>query len=183
MPTNPDPDLMRIFDFTAADLEANRTGKMSDRQIKFLREESDADHIAIGCAVRVGLLITGLIAFYYLLQPQQIALSMEAFPQIVIMTVVLAWIYWRYRSNQRANQVDLERCHAGNVEGVATWHRRLRSKRYIYQLTVDGKVFSIQKQAYDAFETFMHLKNKYMVFRIYFAPETVRILSLEIVAL
>jgi hypothetical protein len=36
MPTNPDPDLMRIFDFTAADLEANRAGKISSNQIQRL---------------------------------------------------------------------------------------------------------------------------------------------------
>lgn len=37
MPTNPDSDLMRIFDFTAADLEANRAGKLTERQAKRLR--------------------------------------------------------------------------------------------------------------------------------------------------
>ena len=36
MPTNPDPDLMRIFDFTVADLEANRAGHVTNSQLQRL---------------------------------------------------------------------------------------------------------------------------------------------------
>jgi hypothetical protein len=32
MPTNPDTELMRIFDFTVADLEANRAGRITQSQ-------------------------------------------------------------------------------------------------------------------------------------------------------
>ncbi len=36
MLTNPDPELMRIFNFTAADLEANRAGHITEQQSQHL---------------------------------------------------------------------------------------------------------------------------------------------------
>ena len=174
------PELMRIFDFTADDLEANRAGRLSERQAKTIKNESNADRLAVGCAINVGLLVVGLVGFFYLLHPQQLA-SENSLPPIIAIGIALLVLYLRYRSGQRYAQLDIEQRHAGKVVGTATWHMVIKQKIYIYQITVDGKVFRVEKRTYQAFETFMNLKNKFAIFRIYFAPETARILSIEII--
>lgn len=182
MPTNPDSDLMRIFDFTAEDLEANRAGKLSERQAKYLKSEGDADRYAVGCAVRVGFLVVTLIGVAVLLQPQKLNLDVSSLLQIIGIVVVLAVLYRRFQTNQGAIQSDLERMRAGYVAGIATWQHVVKQKAHIYKITVDGKAFRVERTTYNSFEKFMCLRSKYMVFRIYFAPEISKILSVEIVS-
>ena len=62
----PNPDLMRIFDFTAADLETNRAGRLSERQTEMLIAQAHQKrwHILIASfivpIVLIGILIIGI---------------------------------------------------------------------------------------------------------------------------
>lgn len=175
---------MRIFDFTAADLEANRAKTISERQAKTLKQESVADRIAVRFAIFVGLIIAGIVGFGIIVFPQGVTggkTSPEGSVSWIAIALILVFLFLRYRSNQRSTHSDLERGRAGMVEGIATWQRVIKQKNYIYQITVDGKTFRVEKQTFRAFEAFMELKNKSSLFRIYFAPEISRILSMEII--
>jgi hypothetical protein len=57
------PDLMRAFDFTATDLEANRRGLMTDSQKHKLRQKRLAEIVLIGLFTLY--FATGWLSFQY----------------------------------------------------------------------------------------------------------------------
>jgi hypothetical protein len=186
MPTNPDPDLMRIFDFTAADLEANRAGKMSERQTKYLKQESDANGFIVGCAIWIGLIIVGIVIFASIVFPQGLTGGKSDILGTVSwipLVLILAFVFMRYRSNQRAHTTAIDSQRAGYVEDNITFYvRDWPERRYpIYHISLDGKRFQIERDCYEAFAKFVNLRGKYLMFRLYFAPENNRILSMEII--
>lgn len=183
---NPDPDLMRIFDFTPADLEANRLGKMSERQTKYLKGESDADRYAVNCAIWVGLIIAGIVVFAFIVSPQSLTGGQPdsgGNTRWIFIILMLAFLLIRYRSNQRANAIALDSKRVGSVEDKITFYVQdwPEKRRPTYHLSLDGKSFQIEKGCYDGLAKFIKLHDKYLMFRVYFAPEINRILSMEII--
>lgn len=174
---NPDPDLMRIFDFTAADLEANRAGRLSERQTKYIKRESDVSGVLVGCMIQMGIIGIGILAFAALANPIHREMILLVFP----IGAGILILYLNNRDNQHSSERTLEAQHVGKVEGSLSLYKEVvfNSRSPIGQMSVDGKKFQID-DIYQEFQTFLRLKGRHIMFRVYFAPEINRILSMEI---
>jgi hypothetical protein len=174
MPTNPDPDLMRIFDFTAADLEANRAGKMSEHQYQRLQDIAENERFAgQGLAIILALLLFGLICYTVqnLSDPARII-----FPAIISIVVVIFFvlsIIWAPVIEQ-----DLKIGQIKIVEGNFTLKTKLRGKTTDYIMDFGAIKLFIDDRKFAQLRSAAHKKDRC---HVYYLPKSCLVLSTEVI--
>lgn len=172
----PDSELMQIFDFTEADLEANRAGQLSERQIKKLSElKQQGQWLARGGCIIV-------IVFVLLTFGSGLLTSMkDGFTSIIVIVgvVVLPIIFMSLGAMDR--DADLRRnkpkIYVGKLR-LSLQHGKFGPIYRIFTSEVDIKIPAL---AYNLFDHYLYIKGKETVFRLYYAPNSNELLSIEVV--
>ena len=176
MPTNPDPDLMRIFDFTAADLEANRAGRMSERQIERLsiRRIRGQWFAGIGCI--------GVIAFAIFIN--SIRLSSETndmnFYWLLLGVSGFVVIFVYLGAVDRHTDLKTKRIMKHISALYISESRGKWGERY-YHLGTEPINSSISKTLYKDIQNYLLAHGLQTQFCLYYAPESRELLSIEVV--
>jgi hypothetical protein len=177
----PDPDLMVLFDFTREDLEANRSGIISDRQIRQMQADRVVSDVDFGCMLAI--LAVGLMAATtcgIAADVPEIIASVDYFlPAAGIMAVIVgilaAWATWQgslTRSSRGGHS-------AGTVEGPLRLSRDIQRSREIHFITVAESRFKISWDVYRGLHTYLQDVGDDARFRLYYTPTTRRVLALE----
>lgn len=178
MPINPDPDLMRIFNFTADDLEANRAGKLSERQIERLAERRNRDRRIAG----IGCLVVIIIALWMI----QMVLSPSA-PEnsgstILIFLIIGGLIVGYIYLGAMDRQTDLNRRKVeSDVNEINVWESRGKWGERDYDISIYPLSYRISKSFYMDVQAYLRQKGTKNRFRVYYAPESKELLSIEVV--
>jgi hypothetical protein len=178
MTFTPDTELMRIFDFTAYDLDANRRGSLSERQIEGLKELLA---IEVRVYAIIGIIVLIMVWFFFreMMQPIEKYGAVQGIANATVILVVgsvgvyliilpLAVIQKRKAiSARRVRHVD------GKVE-----YKTVTTKTTHYFIRVSHKTFDID------FDTFLELQKHILpdtVYRFYFAPWRRNVLAAEMI--
>ena len=176
MPTNPDPDLMRIFDFTAADLEANRAGRMSERQIERLsNRKKQGQWLAGGGCIAV-------LVFALLILGNRLSSSMkDGTTTILTLLAVMALpvVYFTLGVMDRSADLtrDKPKVYSGQV-WTSEQHGKFGSTYWIWTAELN---IQISSTAYMLFDNYLYIRGKDTFFQLYYAPNSNEVLSLEVV--
>jgi hypothetical protein len=166
---------MRIFDFTEDDLEANRAGRISERQIIRLTKENEN---TVGCSIVVilGFAIFGAIAFFAKLSPQT---GRDSNPNTVllifgagaIMVLLIAFLAYTKTQSDINNRI------VTSIEGEIKLRMIPMKTGFMYLIQIGGKEFVISDYAYSVLNSDYQSDLEYMPFRLYFASDSRKILS------
>lgn len=182
MSTNPDPDLMRIFDFTPADLEANRASRISDRQAQrfqtlFAQQAAYANKNRIVAFI----LCVAFAAFIGVAFGSNAASLMGNL--ILFLLIALGVIgFWGYLIQQQARHAAAD-LRSGVVAVVVGTLMRLSDRQggsvYVYPSKIGLRISHSED---DQLKAYLKQVPQNTVFHVYYTSNTKRILSMEIVA-
>ena len=174
MPTDPDPDLMRIFNFTAADLEANRNGKLSEHQIEKLtsRRKQGQWLAGMGCVI--------LIAFAVLVGVSSAAKEGNSrfFLVLIIGAFPITFIY--LGTMDRKTDLD-KRNIKSNVTEIFIGQSRGKWGEMYYDISIYPLSYGISKAFYTDVQSYLRKLGAQTKFCVYYAPESRELLSIEVV--
>jgi hypothetical protein len=174
MLTNPDPDLMRIFDFTPADLEANRAGKLSERQIEKLssRKKQGQWLAGMGCVAAAVFVLPILLS--------GISSSMnDGATSILTLLVVMSLPVVYVTLGVMDRNADLSRNRPQVYLGQL--HIREQYGKFGPSYWISEVNIQISSTAYALFDNYAYIRGKDITFRLYYAPNSSEVLSLEVV--
>lgn len=178
-------ELMRIFDFTAADLEANREGKISDQQTQMLVSQTRRDrwHIIIASFIVPIVLIVILIVGVPQIEPENQSLGrIVSIGAALFILVFMALGVGDRESDIQGRKID-------SVEGVMQigidyWLEGRGGypkigKYYTLHIALHGN--RIRKSIYLQLEQYQREHESNQQFRAYYALHSRKILSVEII--
>lgn len=172
MPNNPNPDLMRIFDFTADDLEANRAGKMSERQIKRLSGKRATGQwlTGLGCATALVFVLPIIVSgLSHSMKDSTASLS-------VILFVVAIPVIYVYLGVMDRN-ADIRRNHVTMYLGsllLSEFSGKFRSTYWIFTSSFN---MQISNSSYD----YLSCLRRNTRFRLYYLQNSAEVISIEVV--
>ncbi|MBA3875180.1 MAG: hypothetical protein H0X30_39145 [Anaerolineae bacterium] len=170
MSTNPNPDLMRIFDFTAADLEANRAGRMSEREMQRLQNIS-AKQRSIELLAAVSLPV-GMCVFLLFVHPSYGICLFLLFP----LPIALAMLFLIFIKHKKLMS-DIATQKVEYLEGeVKYWSGRA----FYGYMKINGREFEIDPATNLELSDFMEHQAKQLSLRLYFSPTSKKVVSAEI---
>ena len=177
MPTNPNLDLMRIFDFTAADLEANRAGHITEHQVQHLSETVKKKRsFLIFAAIALPawpFLIVGMSSICNISPP-------ITFPPVPLLLMLLSIpvliLFVIYDHDQKL---------ASDVKAGTAYYEQGTIKRWSTKDGVTIKIANLRldiEQSQDG-DLKTHLKKvpKGTQFRVYYVPVSKKTVSIEVV--
>ncbi len=184
--TNPNPDLMRIFDFTAADLEANRAGKMSDGQKQQLLHIAQSQKDDAGCLI--WLMTPGYI-FLACIALQAFGSGNKTYA-LIFVGVITALLFGQaamlYDSHYRNHlETDVVVSEFEQVQGLLqpiikkSWYRARQIENEY--LRIGQMDIPIKKSVYKALQGFLATQSEVPTCRIYYVPKSLQIIAAEIV--
>lgn len=163
-------DLGTILGFDQSDLSLNRTGVMSRRQAARLR------HLAIVRFVQMGMLIavpvalaaamasSGLVDGYESLEAKAL-LMFEA--SLALLGLVAAWVALRNMGDARDRRVEVDEGYVACISSSET-----RGHHHYYYYRTMRRQYRVPKAACQALD-------KHQRYRIYIAPRTKTLLTIE----
>lgn len=162
------PDLMRVFDFSADDLAANRAGQLSEMQIYNLKVRLRRS-IAIGIGVLLALAFAATLCLFLGNRQASFILTLTGIGITLCSAAVMGnfargWM----RLNGDIKNGTAQR-HHGKLERVI---KPVTRRVAVYLIRVDGAEFNVGK---DAFKLFKHES----VYTLYRAPYSGQLLSIE----
>lgn len=171
--TLPDAELMRIFDFTADDLAANRDGTLSQQQALYLHKLINREIlfylIPIGAVLIIGWFIAIKLADVAppTYDKPSIILVFGVIPTAIFLTM-LAYRKWQIVSDTRGMHVEV-------TQGVTkSW----AVKNFGYA-EVNGKRFYLGLKIDRQLADYLRTLPKESQFRVYFVPRSKRVISME----
>jgi uncharacterized membrane protein YcjF (UPF0283 family) len=175
-------DLMQIFDFTEDDLEANRAGRISARQVDRLRRRSK---ITFTCGMLLTMAITCLgivtVAAAYSGNPVPGLGSADAPGIILVVFVILIGVtFVRAMTRWNTTRADIRKRVSTSAEGIAQAKRISSWIATSYVIEVNSRRFAVSVFAYEALKKRHAGDLERLTSRVYFAPHSKRILALEI---
>lgn len=168
-------DLMRVFDCTEDDLEANRAGHLTERQAKRLT-----------ATMNKGLLLTaipmfGLLIICWFIAFNLITVAPSRYNKILILALfgllpTLFWIcYFAYEKYRLQSDVKIGKTET--IEGnVRSWETR--SFTYV---KVAEKYLNLGAFVNSDLEIYLRDKPKQIQFRVYFVPKSKRVVAMELI--
>lgn len=161
-----DDQLMNVLRFDDDDLEANRAGTLSARQIARIHAERRTDIFWLGFFALLFLAAAGFILTRISLR-SPFAVALLAGGAAGLAALVIGFVR-RFQPLSR----DLRENHALAVEGRIDLSLKPRGRRILYSVAVGKMTFPISKDAFLSFKN----RDPYCV---YYAPHSKRILSVE----
>lgn len=174
MPTNPDSDLMRIFDFTAADLEANCAGKLSERQVKRLHRMITNEIRFL--SIPIGALL--VIAWFIVIKIMSVVPSYyDKLPIIIVaMGVLPTFLSIYYLGYKKIKFIwDIQN---GNVNALQGTVKIWTVKNDSYLAVLDRRLnlgFNLEYTS----RAYLQKLPKEMAFRVYFVPNSKMVVAME----
>ncbi len=163
--------LMTAFYFDAQDLEANQAGKLTDWQRNRLKADIRRSTSALAIIGFGGVFVFAAGASVFVSSPHTPAESLLPLVLIVLMIAAFAAAYYYLRSQHAS--ADLSQQQVGTVEGRVELKAASSGERSsAYSARVGSIQFPLKQHEFLAF------KNG-DPYRIYYAPQSHRILSLE----
>ncbi|MBA3875179.1 MAG: hypothetical protein H0X30_39140 [Anaerolineae bacterium] len=177
MPINPDHDLMRIFHFNAADIETNRAGRLSDSQVERLskRNKSAQRLASIGCA---GLLIVAVLVIALDISDSTQENLLIAFGILLIGGLPIVYIYLGVMDRQTDLRKDKIK---SNVSELRVFESKGDGGQITYVLWAWPIHLNISESVYLDIRGYLTLHPQNTQFRLYYAPESNELLSIEVV--
>lgn len=166
------PDLMRIFDFTVADLEANRAGHMSERQmmnLSYIVKRRRLELILLGIVFPILFL-----AVYFERFLQTLSQGIEVW-EIALVFWVIIWLIAGFVSSKRFAS-DIK---SGIVYSVQGTMKRWEGHGSSGTLEIANEWLEIDGRQNTFLKGYLRQIAKGTQFRIYYAPKTEKILSME----
>lgn len=162
------PDLMRVFDFSADDLAANREGHLSEMQQYTLKVRLRRS-VALGIGVLLGLAFAATLCLFLGNRQASPILTITGIGITFCSAVVMgnfARGWMRLNSDIKNNKAQR---HHGKLERVI---KPVTRRVAVYLIRVDGAEFNVGK---DAFKLFTHDA----VYTLYRAPYSGQLMSVE----
>lgn len=158
---------MDAFGFMDADLQANREGRLTARQLEALHKRARQQ---LGFGAIIGALGLFLLAFLF-------PVSQGLFLITVVALIFLAALYSVY-AQYREFQTDIRAGTADHVAGKPYLHSAPSRGGTSYWLSVNGKIFYLHQDKYVALDTYVRSVNP-ATLTIYFTPKANVLLSIE----
>ncbi len=171
---NPDPDLMRIFDFTPVDLESNRVGKLTERQIKKLSAKVKKERLSnvIGVLVICIVMLIIIISNY----SSQIELhKMEGWGLLALFFLVMV-LLGNYVSGSSLTS-DVRSGTVRSAQGtVKRWNDHGRGT-----LKIGGEWLDLDHEENNSLKIYLQKIPKGTKFRVNYVHKSNRVMSMEII--
>jgi hypothetical protein len=171
-------DLMAIFNFTEDDLEANRAGHMSARQVERLKSTSE-NTTACGILVLLGLALMGVLAFFAGSSPNTLANSNPDITLLIFAVAAGVVIIVLFLAKVR-RQSDVDTGVVASTDGKVALRMIPMKIGFAYLMAIDSKEFLISGYAYGLLMDNHKADLQSTAFRAYFAPRSKKVLSVEI---
>ncbi|MEO8609243.1 MAG: hypothetical protein ABI690_15235 [Chloroflexota bacterium] len=152
MAAAPDPNLMRLFGFTAADLEANQVGNMTPDQAERLREGNRSDNHRIGLFLVFSLLTTGLIFYAWVTSvDKNPALQQSAcIFGILCMIGLSALVGYHWKKDRQAVLIDVENQQMGVASGLLILKVEYRNRQgFVRSAKVESKTLPLTLEQFN----------------------------------
>jgi hypothetical protein len=157
MPAENQVELMRIFQFSEADLQENRQGRLSEAQIKRIKTNAS---ISLFVFVAAGLVFAAAFFISWGKPVQDVSILVWGlFLGLFPMTGIL--LFWTQR---RVLRQGIVKCLSGVID--------IQSKNFRYTLSIENKSLIV------AFEI-RHLIKKNSTYRVYYTPANEQIMAIE----
>ena len=165
------PDLMRVFDFSADDLAANRDGNLSEMQVYTLKLRL-RNSVLIGVGILLLLAFIATLCLFLGSRQSSVILTLTGVGVTICSAAVMGnfargWL--RLNADIRGGKAQR---HHGKLERIV---KPVTRNVVVYLIRVDGAEFNIGK---DAFKLFAHEK----IYTVYRAPYSGQLMSIETLA-
>ncbi|MBI1276922.1 MAG: hypothetical protein GC179_02210 [Anaerolineaceae bacterium] len=172
--TNPDPDLMQIFDFNAADLEANRAGRLSDGQVEKLssRKKQGQWLAGIGCAAAAVFILPILVSG---LSSSMKDGTTSILTLLVVMSLPVVYVTLGVMDRSADLTRNRPKVYLGKLH-IREQYGKFGPSYWISEIDIQ-----ISSTAYALFDNYLYLRGNDTTFRLYYAPNSSEVLSLEVV--
>ncbi len=161
------PWLARALDFTPADLDANRAGRLSDLQAARIRQGAARTRLITVSAV-IGLTLAATLAIFLGQQNDSALSTFAGITLAVINAAVVAIGAWHYLRLAR----DFNNGQVLTLTGAVTRTVRLNGRAVSYVLGVGDQRLVVTKDAFNAFE-------EGRAYRVYLSASARRVLAAE----
>jgi hypothetical protein len=172
-------DLMAIFNFTEDDLAANRAGRMSARQAT--RLQSDYKNVAIRSVLVVSIFsCLGCVSLTAALIGKSLPGIGDAGSALMMVAVIAIVVFVTIAIQQTKTQFDLKQRAVTYVDGGLKLKLVPAKAALYYKVEVASKTFDISREVFDTLYTYHKIDLEQRLYRVYYAPETKKLLSAEI---
>lgn len=180
-----DPRLMQGFNFDEQDLMANRAGRITQRQMGWLKHErAQVKKQTWGClggllAVSAFYILIGLINNGRIPTPSpriggDVGVNWFVAALVIVTVGIALLLYISDRRTSRDWTLGRAEVLEGRVEVSV-----VAANKDIYSVKINGKTFNISKSGYDALTALHEAEGAEAVYRVYYAPGSWKILSME----
>jgi len=162
------PDLMRVFDFSADDLAANRNGNLSEMQLYTLKLRLRRS-ILIGVGILIALAFAATLCLFLGSRQSSLILTLTG----VGITICSAAIIGNFARGWLRLNADIREGKAQRHHGkLGRIVKPITRNVVVYLIRVDGAEFNVGK---DAFKLFTHDA----IYTAYRAPYSGQLMSIE----
>ncbi len=166
MSSTPDPDLMRIFDFTTADLEANRAGHIAEHQSQHLLKEVSL--------FGVWFILVYFIAVVVMFRNFGTALFLIIPFQLILCIVVIATAMYN-------KQIVVSDVGLGIVSNVSGTIKR-QSRRNGGDIIISDRTLKVSLHENKNLKEYLKKIPIATQFRVYYVPKSKKVVAMEIIA-
>lgn len=177
-------DLHTILGFTDADLDANRSGEITDNQRTNLKNTDTYDLqsliLGLGIILIIVVPICGVCAILFnipvILSSLSSTIIAMGIGAVGIITALVFYANWR-GVQERSALPDVSMTEDQSLD----FERKQKGSHEIYWVIAGDQSFQVSYEIYSGLQTFERNKPDYFVYRIYHTPHNPRILSIELV--
>jgi hypothetical protein len=177
VPIKPDPDLMRIFHFNAADLETNRAGRLSDSQVERMSKRSKNGQCLAGVGCLLIIVIAIMVIALNAVDPIQDALGITL-GVLILGGLPVAFVYLGAMDRQTDLRKDRVKV---NMSELRVFESKGDGGQTTYTLWAWPIQRNISESVYLDIRGYLALRPQNMQFRLYYAPESNELLFIEVV--
>jgi len=177
MLTNPDPELMRIFDFTAADLEANRAGQITkhqiDNQYKLLKGHNTIFLVG-AIAIPVGFLL--MLTLTGAFNSSSLITNRTDYWMVAVLSTTALLIFIMVKNNKNMASdvhIGVACCESGVI--------RRRTGRGEGYLKIAKRNLTLYDSQDFGLKEYLEKIPQETLFHVYYIPKSKRVIAMEII--